>query len=301
MRHVDLAALGGVPVFSTAQASGHGISGRTLHALTASRRLTKVLHGWYSAVAIVDDEHRHRLTALAAVTQLGERCVASHHSALVLHGLPVHQADLRRVYLERSDGAHGRTRAGVVVRAGRSLRDTAGVEGWGRPVPTVSIADACVLSGALHGAMTGLVAADAALHRGLCDKTHLDAAIDRAKGYAGIEGIRAALMHATARHETPGETLTGVQLRSTGLNFEPQVEIRTRTGLYRVDFLDREHRIIVEFDGMSKYGSAEDLVAEKVREDSLRAKGYVIVRVVWRDLFEAGVVAGMVRAALASR
>lgn len=298
MPHLDLASLGGVLIFSTAHAADHGISGRTLNALTRRSVLTRLLHGWYTAVAIVDDEHRHRLTALAAVAQLEERCVASHHSALVLHGLPVHQVDLRRVFLERSDRSHGRTRAGVVVRSGRSLRAHAQVEGWARPVPTVSVADACVLSGAEHGATTGLVAADAALRRGLCDETHLAAAIDRAKGYPGIEGVRSALRHADGRHESPGESLTALRLRATGLDFEPQVEVETRTGTYRVDFLDRERRLIVEFDGLSKYASAEDLAAEKIREDSLRAEGFIVVRVVWSELFDETAVAAKIRAAL---
>ncbi|GAA3620872.1 type IV toxin-antitoxin system AbiEi family antitoxin domain-containing protein [Marihabitans asiaticum] len=301
MPSFDLASLGGVPIFSTAVAADHGMSGRTLHQLTAKDILTRLLHGWYTALAIVGDEHRHLLTALAAVAQLDERCVASHHSALVLHGLPVHQVDLRRVYLERSDRSHGRTRTGVVVRSGRSLRAEAQVEGWARPVPTVSVADACILSGAEHGATTGLVAADAALRRGLCDMTQLAAAIDRAKGYPGIEGVRAIMRHADGRHESPGETLTGVRLRATGLNFEPQVEIETRTGTYRVDFLDRERRLIAEFDGLSKYATAEDLVAEKIREDSLRALGYTIVRIVWRDLFDETAVAAKIHAALVSQ
>ena len=45
---------------------------------------------------------------------------------------------------------------------------------------------------------------------------------------------------------------------------------------------------MIEFDGLVKYqdGSrgAEVLVAEKLREDSLRGLGYEVVRVVWADL-----------------
>ena len=102
------------------------------------------------------------VAAIAAVELYAGRGVASHHSALVLHGLPLHQVDLRRVYLERSDTAHGRARSGVVLRAGRSLRTTATMQGWATPVPTISVADACIFTGAVHGAPSGLVAADAA-------------------------------------------------------------------------------------------------------------------------------------------
>ncbi|MBM6546980.1 DUF559 domain-containing protein [Janibacter sp. YIM B02568] len=299
MRNVDLTSLAGIAVFSTSQAVADGISNRTLHTLTARRRLTRLHHGWYTAVGIEDDEHRHRLSALAAVQLMDGRCVASHHSALVLHGLPVHQVDLRQVFLERSDGSHGRRRPGVVVRAGRSRRTKAAMEGWAKPIPTVSVADACVQSGALHGPMTGLVAADAALRRELCSIEELHAAAERAKGHAGIGGIRAMLRRADGRHETPGETVTAGVLRGTGMAFEPQVEIRTRAGTYFVDFLSEKLRLIVEFDGFEKYANVEDLVAEKIREDALRAKGYRIVRVIWRELFEEGAVAAKIRDVLA--
>lgn len=55
----------------------------------------------------------------------------------------------------------------------------------------------------------------------------------------------------------------------------------------RVDFLFREKRLIVEFDGAMKYGGAEGraaLVAEKRREDALRRLGYRVVRLTWADL-----------------
>lgn len=313
MRDIDLGSLGGIAVFSTAQAERHGISRRTLHDLVRRRRITKVLHGWYTAMAVPDDETRHRLAAIAAVQLYAGRGVASHHSALVLHGLPLHQVDLRRVYLERSDTAHGRARSGVVLRAGRSLRTTATMEGWATPVPTISVADACILSGAVHGAPSGLVAADAALRRGLCDADQLTRAVDRAKGYTGIEAIRAAVRFADGRHESPGETLTAIALRATGIPFEPQVDIWTRRGLTRVDFCNEELKLIVEFDGLEKYGVTRDaaaetdaaqdpaavVVAEKLREDALRALGYRIVRIVWSDLFVEGRVQALIRQALA--
>lgn len=301
MREVDLLSLGGVAVFSAAQAVSDGMSHRTLHDLARRGRITRLHHGWYTAVGITDDEHRHRLASVAAVALMGGRCVASHHSALVLHGLPVHQVDLRRVYLERSDGTHGRTRDGVVVRSGRSLRASVTVEGWATPVETVSVADACVLSGALHGPMTGLVAADAAVHRRLCTCEDLTRAVERAKGYAGIETVRAVMRDVEGRHESVGETLTAVALRATRILFEPQAEVATDRGTYRVDFLSEELRLVVEFDGMSKYEGADDLAAEKEREDALRRRGYLVVRIIWRELFEEGAVARAIAEALASR
>jgi len=65
-----------------------------------------------------------------------------------------------------------------------------------------------------------------------------------------------------------------------------QAEIRDAAGrlIGRVDFL-LCGRLIVEFDGTTKYGEgAGAVVAEKWREDRLRACGYQVVRVGWADL-----------------
>ena len=68
----------------------------------------------------------------------------------------------------------------------------------------------------------------------------------------------------------------------------PQVEIRDPTGkvVARVDLLIRDTKVIIEFDGKLKYasGSGQVLWDEKVREDALRALGYVIVRLTWADI-----------------
>jgi very-short-patch-repair endonuclease len=65
-----------------------------------------------------------------------------------------------------------------------------------------------------------------------------------------------------------------------------QVVIRDEHGrlVGRVDFL-LSGQLIVEFDGAQKYGEgAEAILAEKVREDRLRARGYRVVRTSWGDL-----------------
>ncbi|WP_207453630.1 hypothetical protein [Desertivibrio insolitus] len=61
------------------------------------------------------------------------------------------------------------------------------------------------------------------------------------------------------------------------------------------DFFWPEHGVVVEFDGVAKYvreeytrgrNTADLVLAEKRREDRLRALGYVVIRVDWRDLRE---------------
>ena len=57
--------------------------------------------------------------------------------------------------------------------------------------------------------------------------------------------------------------------------------------------------MLVEFDGLMKYGGPEDLVAEKRREDRLRGLGYTVVRVTWSDLRHPERVVAEVRRAVA--
>lgn len=85
---------------------------------------------------------------------------------------------------------------------------------------------------------------------------------------------------------------------------ELQAEIRDERGplVGRVDFLFRAQRTIVEFDGLVKYAGADGrqaLIAQKRREDGVRALGYQIVRPTWRDLDDPPRLGQEVRAAFA--
>ncbi|WP_372430402.1 hypothetical protein [Janibacter melonis] len=102
------------------------------------------------------------------------------------------------------------------------------------------------------------------------------------------------LAWADGRHETPGETRTGVCLHRLGLAYTPQVWI----GQDRVDALLDDEPVVVEFDGALKYMDQDALVAEKIREDRIRSRGYGFVRLMWADLYDLGLVAARVRRAI---
>lgn len=81
---------------------------------------------------------------------------------------------------------------------------------------------------------------------------------------------------------------------------QAQVWIQDGTGIVaRVDFLFAAERTILEFDGLVKYRTPEDLRAEKIREDRLRTLGYEVVRLTWADLGDPAQVRAMVLAAFA--
>jgi very-short-patch-repair endonuclease len=80
---------------------------------------------------------------------------------------------------------------------------------------------------------------------------------------------------------------------------ELQAEIRDVGGrlVGWVDFLFREQRLIVEFEGRVKYDGADGrdaLFREKRREDALRALGYQVVRLIWRDLHDPALVGRLI-------
>lgn len=72
-----------------------------------------------------------------------------------------------------------------------------------------------------------------------------------------------------------------------------------------MDLLDREHHLVIEFDGALKYAGGgigqAALVAEKRREDEIRRFGYRVLRLVWSDLLDPARLLRLVRAAQQSR
>ncbi|RYG76584.1 hypothetical protein EU513_11480 [Yimella sp. RIT 621] len=107
------------------------------------------------------------------------------------------------------------------------------------------------------------------------------------------------------RHESPGETLTALQLRLAGVAYEPQFDVPdsgqwTPAGRgYRADVRVIGHNVLIEFDGKVTYENGDSVFQEKKREDHLRSLGWIVVRVVWSDLKIPGRVATLVREAVA--
>lgn len=234
---------------------------------------------------------------VAAVLAANPRWVASHHAALVMHGLPLVDVDLEVVDVAAGVGT-SKVRPGLHVH--RLAPEHSNLPDTGAralPVP-----HACVLTAAASGPVAGTCAMDAALHRGLCSRADLEAALGHPGVRYGGPGARAAVSAADALSESPGETRTRLLLAGLGVDVRAQVEIRDREGFVgRVDLLVGG-RVVVEFDGMTKYAGAagrDALAREKRREERLRDAGYRVVRVTWSDLADPGRLLRRVREALA--
>jgi hypothetical protein len=164
------------------------------------------------------------------------------------------------------------------------------------------VAESVVQAGLLAGPEALLVPADAALRNNLLTPSDLERAVARFGGHPGIGPVRAALPLVDARHESPGETRAAYLLRRLGYDLEPQVELVAGGRRYRPDFRIRGTRVLIEFDGASKYAGdgSTALFEEKKREDALRRDGWIVVRLVWADLTKPQLVRARVESALAA-
>ena len=272
-----------------------GCGRQELARLVRSEHWVHLARGWYAlSEALVPDavdspaERRrvlHALMTRALIRSFEGRAVASHHSALVLHSLPVFSADLRQVHLSRTQDDHSRSRHGLTIHES--------VPGAGMSGPVIEPAVAIVQTGIVNGAMAALIAADAALHREMLTLGDLE----RAGGLLGgprVVAVRRALANADGRAESPGETRLREAVRLMGFSATPQAPIRDGSFLAVVDLLLDDVPVAIEFDGFVKYSRpdpfatastpADVLFAEKVREDHVRGLRYAMVRVIWREL-----------------
>lgn len=229
----------------------------------------------------------HRLAVHAAARALaGSAVVVSHQSAVVLHGLPTWGLDLGRVHVTRTDRAKGRILAGTSHHVG-TLPSNAVTTTEG--LTTTTIARAVIEAACATPYEAAVVLCDSALQQGRLTKTELQDVLDYMAGWPGTGTARAAVAFADQRSESVGESRLRVLMDTYGLP-TPELQVHFGPGadavVARVDFLFRQQRVVVEFDGLVKYrDQAVDVVLrEKRREDRLRAAGYLVVRVDWDDL-----------------
>lgn len=269
-------------VFTTAEAEAHGIPRMELISLARKRYITHVERGIWTTRETADAEGRHLVRTIGLLRRLRHRTGAHAHSALLLHGLPLVFAKWGRVVMARSEGEATRSRASYAIWGHSGpLIETCRHPWLTTPEPTVTVETAILGAGIVCSPRTALVAADAALREGLVSPETLELALGSAPiGTHHIARVRAALALADGRRESPGETLTALVCARFGFDLLPQVQI----GPWRVDFLIAGSRVILEFDGAGKYEDRSSLLSEKRREDDLRARGYVVVRLMWEDL-----------------
>jgi very-short-patch-repair endonuclease len=314
---MDLTLIAPGGVFATADAVRVGLDAQALRRLITQGQCVRLTTGWFALTDgdLPDARTLHRLTATAMGRQFRSRAAVSHHSRLLLAGLPTFAAPLETVHLTSvvaptrtaQDGAV-RLRSATVRRRGVVIHRPIGLR---IPDPDrlpahrprcLPVPEALIQSGMLAGPEAFLVPADAAFRDRLVTRSDLERAVARFAGHPGIGPVRAALPLVDARHESPGETRAAHLLNRLGYDLEPQVELVAGGRRYRPDFRIRGTRVLIEFDGALKYAGegSSALFAEKQREDALRRDGWIVVRLVWADLAQPALVRARVESALAA-
>lgn len=226
----------------------------------------------------------------------GKSYALSHESALMVHRLPHHGGD-GMVHLVRTDGRRGRRDRTVWVHRPVDPRWVVEVDGLAVVAPSL----AALQVAATHGHEAGLVALDGVLHRAeLQDRrevghragpavagvrAEIDALLQAGFG-TGTSAAALVADLADGRSESAGESRTRWLVRMLGLGpCTPQFAVHQGPDLVGVADLKLDRwMVLVEFDGTGKYSGPDALLAEKDREDRLRALGYEVVRLRWRDL-----------------
>jgi hypothetical protein len=296
-------ALGGV--LATADAAPLGLRSRDVAGLVREGSLTRVGPRAHVLTEVLSaartPEQVHRLTAMALTQSFGGRVAASHHSALAMYGLPFWRVPSHWFHVARVEG-HGSRRRGSLSIHEAYPAGTGGFDAIttspASGLKAVSVALALIGTAMVDGEEAGIVATDAALHRGLVTRAELGAWLERLHRRPGLGSARRAVALADARSESVGETRTRLLLAAMPdlPEITPQFAFVDPSGSEwaRADFLVGA-RLVVEFDGRTKYKASEgsttteieDVIwREKRREDRIRAHGggMVVVRLVWDDL-----------------
>lgn len=277
--------------FTPADAAAAGVTrGQLIHAWQAGL-IDRLARGLYAVAgfASLDPRERHKGLAHAAYRLCGG-AVVSHHSAALLWGLPLPRGVRFRATLTLL--ADRRTSPAAswmhLHRASLDVVDVVEQDGLLVTAPHRTVAD-CLRALAPGD---GVAVGDAALRARLVGKAEL---VDAARGQSGWPRSRRAvrwLPVLDGRRETWLESWSVVALDRFGIPPpEPQVLVYDAGGFIgRVDGLWLDDGVVGEADGVGKYlgeydadgasavGAARQVVAEKVREDRLRATGLEVVR-----------------------
>lgn len=283
-------------VFRRSDLASWGIEPTAVLAMRRNGTWVRLHHGVYADIDIVTaattPAAMHLLRAAAAVAAIpGPVALFGPTSSLHL-GLPVDRNAVGPVELVRPLGRDSRALRRRVT--GRDHLPTARIhvldidedlihQHDGLPVVVPTLA---AWSTALASEVDwGVVALDASAWISPSNLGILAAYSRRWPQLAGAGRARQALALARPGAQTPIESLSRVRLVRAGLP-EPrlQVSLYDADGLMGVvDMLFEELGVVGEADGHGKYGTRDDVIKEKSREDRIRADGFPVVRWNWQE------------------
>lgn len=224
----------------------------------------------------------HLLHTAAALATLGP-AVASHQSAAVIHGMAL-LAKPRIVTLTRPPDGNRSPRPRIRLHYAQLPADhVTVVHGMRVTTAARTVID---LARSLEF-RSGVVTADSALHERLVTKVELESLLAHLARRTGKRRAAEVTAFADGRAESVLESIARVVFKDCGL---PPPELQVWVGgaevVGRVDFLWRQHRTVVEVDGLLKYRDPARAVLQLERDKRLRDAGYEVVHLTWQDITE---------------
>ncbi|GAA3283076.1 hypothetical protein [Paenarthrobacter aurescens] len=291
----------------TSDLAANGLGDRELTAGARSGKLKRLRRGVYART----DDWRHLkpweqdLLGIQA-HQLSSRSSAaySHVSAARLHGCstwnggPLVHITTPFSPSQASSGedvvAHGALLASAEI--------TEVLAPWRRPTKITSLERTVVDCARTLEFESALVIADQAVRKG-ADPLLMRGYVDTGRVIRGARRLRRVLDAVDGRSESVGETRARALLTKLGIKGAvPQLEVDTPNGRYRGDFGWPDSKVILEFDGRSKYfdfaPTDEVVFQERRREKALTALGWNVIRIEWADLSRPWEVERRLKAAL---
>lgn len=269
------------------------MSRRQLARQVASGELVRIRYGTYAkaslaAAAAADPVLAHALKVADAVDGL-PRAVASHQSAAMLRGLDLlNSLSDGSVCITVPPGTRvGPYRRANVVRHSAALPEAHVTTGFGVRITTAARTVVDVARTVTF--MAGVVTADSALHQRWTSKTELRRVLASCDRWPGIGNARTVVGFASPSAESVLESCARVVFHEEGLPPpEPQVTILGQDGskIARVDFFWRDYGVAAEADGLLKYQTGADAIAELKRDRLLREEGLEVVHFTWAELFK---------------
>ena len=268
--------------FTARQAQAVGITPRSLAHRCSTGELIRLRRGVY---APADSQDPVDLVRAALLTS-SVGGVVGFEAAAALHRIPLpHSKGMRRIDLYAPEGTPpGGGRPAMEVRMHYVELPPAQVTTIdGIAVTTLARTAIDVSRGQpLERAVVALdyVRSQGVRLRALWDARHA------VHGQRGVAVLDQALRECSPKSESPMESISRLQFVRGGLPRPVlQREIPGVSGKwYRVDFCWVQAQVIGEADGALKYTERGALVAEKQREDDLRAAGWKVVRWTWGEL-----------------
>lgn len=285
-------------VFTRVDLARWGIDPDICRTMVRRRHWSRLRYGIYAdtdSITDADPHARHVLDTAAALASLDQPAFAFGLTAAHLHGLPLPNEHAHVVHLVRDLGIDHRALRERLIRR-RGLPDIRVTGHALERLATTTLHDLPVVSrplAALSSAASLPMDWAVAVMDSVCfgDALTLEALRGMVEDWPSLLGVgvvRRALPLVRIGAQSPLESVSRVRLVALGLP-EPALQVPFFDDDGLVGYVDMwwpEFGVIGEADGAMKYDDGiSAVIAEKRREDRLRALGHVVVRWSWSEIF----------------